>query len=40
MPQALSLFPPFLQQHLVPHVGVVKLERQPVPGVGGWAQLQ
>ncbi len=27
MPQALPLFPSFLQQHLVPHVGVVKLER-------------
>ena len=40
MPQALALFPSLLQEHLVPHVGAVQLEGQPVPGVGGWAQLQ
>ena len=40
MPQALALFPSLLHEHLVPNVGAMQLEGQPVPGVGGWAQLQ
>lgn len=40
MPQALPFFPSLLQKHLVAPVGVVEFEGQPVPGVGGWAQLR
>ena len=40
MPQTLPFFPALLQKHLAANVGVMQLKRQPVPGVGGWAQLQ